>query len=60
MLAPGSTDAHYYRNDGYCKETIHFGPGGATLMHANNEYIEIEDFINAIKVYTLFAYNFLK
>ena len=60
MLAPGSTDSHYYRNDGYCKETIHFGPGGATLMHTSNEYIEIEDFINAIKVYTLFAFNFLK
>ena len=60
MLSTGATDAHYYRNDGYCKETIHFGPGGATLMHASNEYIEIEDFINAIRVYTLFAYNFLK
>jgi succinyl-diaminopimelate desuccinylase len=59
-LAPGSTDAHYYRNDGYCKETINFGPGNAARAHTVDEYIEIEDFINAIKVYTLFAYNFLK
>ena len=59
-LAPGSTDSHYYRNDGYCKQTIHFGPGNATIMHAIDEYIEIEDFINSIKVYTLFAYTFLK
>jgi len=59
FLAPGSTDAHYYRNSGYCKETIHFGPGNARLMHAIDENIEIQDFINSIKVYTLFAYEFL-
>ena len=59
-LAPGSTDSHYYRNDGYCEQTIHFGPGNASKMHSVDEYIEIEDFINCIKVYTLFAYNFLK
>jgi len=59
FLAPGSTDAHFYRNSGYCKETIHFGPGNARLMHATNENIEIRDFINSIKVFALFAYNFL-
>jgi len=59
-LAPGSTDAHYYRNSGYCLKTIHFGPGKAADMHAINESIEIEDFLNSILVYTLFAYQFLK
>jgi len=59
-LAPGSTDSHYYRNSGYCERTIHFGPGKATLMHAIDEYVEIQDFINSILVYTLFAYRFLK
>ena len=59
FLAPGATDAHFYRNNGYCKETLHFGPGNARLLHATNEYIEIQDFINSIKVYALFAYNFL-
>jgi succinyl-diaminopimelate desuccinylase len=60
FLAPGSTDAHYYRNTNYCMETIHFGPGNAGSMHAMNEYIEIQDFMNAIKVYALFAHDFLK
>jgi len=59
FLAPGSTDAHFYRNSGYCKETLHFGPGNVRLLHATNEYVEIQDFINSIKVYTLFAHKFL-
>ena len=59
FLAPGSTDAHYYRNNGYCKQTIHFGPGSAGSMHALNENIEIQDFLNSIKVYALFAYKYL-
>jgi acetylornithine deacetylase/succinyl-diaminopimelate desuccinylase-like protein len=58
-IAPGSTDANFYRNNGYCEKTIHFGPGKASLMHALDEYVEINDFINSIKVYTLFAYKYL-
>ncbi|UCD01644.1 MAG: M20 family metallopeptidase [Promethearchaeota archaeon] len=59
-ISMGATDAHFYRNSKYCETTIHFGPGSATQMHAIDEHIEIQDFINAIKVYTLFAYNYLK
>ena len=60
FLYPPSSDAHYLRNSGFCPQTIMFGPGIALTAHSTNEYIEIQDFINAIKVYTLFAYNFLK
>ena len=60
FLYPPSTDAHYLRNAGFCPQTINFGPGRAGTAHTTNECIEIQDFINAIKVYTLFAYNFLK
>lgn len=60
ILSPGGTDASYYRNTNYCPQTIAFGPGDATIAHTTNESIRIQDFINAIKVYTLFAYNFLK
>lgn len=60
FLLPASTDANYLRNTNYCRNTIIFGPGVGTTAHAVNEYVEIEDFINCIKVYTLFAYNFLK
>ncbi len=59
FLLPASADAHYLRNDGYCPQTILFGPGSAGTAHAVDEYIEIQDFINSIKVFALFAYNFL-
>ena len=60
LLYPASADASHFRNDGYCPETIMFGPGSGASAHSIDEYIEIEDFINAIKVYALFAYKFLK
>ncbi|MFX0001610.1 MAG: M20 family metallopeptidase [Candidatus Hodarchaeota archaeon] len=60
FILPGSADTKYYRNTNFCPSTIMFGPGNARLSHTNNEYIEIQDYINAIKVYTLFAYKFLK
>jgi succinyl-diaminopimelate desuccinylase len=60
FLLPASADANFLRNTNYCQETVIFGPGIGTTAHAVDEYIEIQDFLNAIKVYTLFAYNFLK
>lgn len=59
FLYPPSADGHYLRNNGFCPQTILFGPGRAGTAHTTNEYVEIQDFINAIKVYTLFAYKFL-
>ncbi len=58
-LLPASADAHYMRNDGYCPQTILFGPGKGRTAHSIDENIEILDFIRAIKVYTIFAYKFL-
>jgi len=60
FLFPGATDAYFYRNSKYCEKTINFGPGNAATMHALNESINIQDYINVIKVYTLWAYHFLK
>ena len=60
FLYPPSSDAHYLRNSGYCPKTVMFGPGTAFTAHTTNEYVEIQDFLSAIKVYTLFAYHFLK
>ena len=59
FLLPASADAHYLRNNGFCPQTIIFGPGKGRTAHAVNEYIEILDFIRAIKVYAIFAYRFL-
>jgi succinyl-diaminopimelate desuccinylase len=60
IMYTASADAHYLRNSGFCPQTVLFGPGVGTTAHSVNEYVEIEDYLNAIKVYTLFAYDFLK
>lgn len=59
-IFPAGSDAEFYRNQNYCHNTIIFGPGNYENAHSLNEYIEIQDYMNAIKVYTLFAYDFLK
>jgi len=59
FLYPASADARFYRNSEYCQPTIIYGPGNASTAHAIDESIDIQDFINSIKVYTIFAYNFL-
>jgi len=59
FLLPASADAHYFRNDGFCPQTILFGPGQGRVAHSVNEYVEILDFVRAIKVYAIFAYRFL-
>ncbi len=59
FLFPASSDAHFFRNSGFCPATVLFGPGSALTAHAVNEFIEIDDYIKAIKFYTLFAYKFL-
>ena len=37
--------------------TVIFGPGSTAIMHANNEYVSIEDYITAIKVMALSIYD---
>jgi len=59
VLMPQSADSNYLRNSGYCPQTVIFGPGKGSSVHAANEFIEIEDYLKAIKVFTLFAYHFL-
>lgn len=60
FLFTASADANYFRNSNYCPQTIIFGPGLGITAHTKDEAIEIEDFLNSIKVYVLFAINFLK
>lgn len=59
FFMPASADARFYRNTGYCPSTVLFGPGNAGTAHAVNEFIEIQDYLDAIKVYSIFASNFL-
>ncbi len=59
---PATTDARLFRTElepPFCPQTIIFGPGYIKEAHQVNEKVKIEDFLNAIRVYTLFAYDFL-
>ena len=65
-LFTAGTDAEYYREKDvekgfpkYCEKVVLLGAGDYTLAHSPDEFVELEDFINIIKVYTLFAYRFL-
>ncbi len=60
FMFPACTDAYYLRNYGLCPSTIVFGPGSATTSHAANEFIDLEDYMNAIKTYAIFASRYLK
>jgi acetylornithine deacetylase len=37
--------------------TVIFGPGSTAIMHANDEYVSIDDYITAIKVMALSIYD---
>ncbi|MFX1388481.1 MAG: M20 family metallopeptidase [Promethearchaeota archaeon] len=54
-----STDAHWFQESGI--ETIIIGTGrNENNCHAANEFVYIEDLINATKLYALTAINYLK
>lgn len=54
-----STDAHWFQERGI--ETIIIGTGrNENNCHAANEFVYIEDLINATKLYALTALNYLK
>ncbi|MFQ6050894.1 MAG: M20 family metallopeptidase [Candidatus Hydrothermarchaeota archaeon] len=53
----GFTDARFAYEKGITP--IVFGPGSANQAHTANEYVEIEQVINAAKIYALFATDFL-
>ncbi|MHA1231813.1 MAG: M20 family metallopeptidase [Candidatus Helarchaeota archaeon] len=59
FLMPATTDARFFRNSGFCKQVVVFGPGNATRAHGINENIEIRDLVNATKTYAITAARFL-
>jgi acetylornithine deacetylase len=48
----GAADTRFLINNGDTP-TVIFGPGPTAVMHANDEYVDIDDYITAIKVYAL-------
>jgi acetylornithine deacetylase len=48
----GAADTRFMINYGGIP-TVIFGPGPTAQMHANDEYVDIDDYITAIKVYAL-------
>ena len=48
----GAADTRFLINNGDTP-TVIFGPGPTAVMHANDEYVYIDDYMTAIKVYAL-------
>lgn len=48
----GAADTRFLINNGDMP-TVIFGPGPTAVMHANDEYVDIDDYMTAIKVYAL-------
>ena len=54
-----TTDAHHFKRNGI--ETLLIGTlRGGNNLHAQDEFVYIEDLINATKIYALSALNYLK
>lgn len=51
IVCIGGLDMRYYVAKGY--QTATYGPGALGMAHAPDEYIEIEDVINAAKIYSI-------
>jgi acetylornithine deacetylase len=52
----GAADTRFLNEYGNTP-TVIFGPGSTAVMHANDEYVSIEDYITAIKVMALCIYD---
>lgn len=52
----GAADTRFLNEYGNTP-TVIFGPGSTAVMHANDEYVSIEDYITSIKVMALSIYD---
>ncbi|ASQ02316.1 ArgE/DapE family deacylase [Sinorhizobium meliloti] len=52
----GAADTRFLNSYGKTP-TVIFGPGSTAIMHANDEYVSIDDYLTAIKVMALSIYD---
>ncbi|TPL23436.1 ArgE/DapE family deacylase [Mesorhizobium sp. B2-4-9] len=52
----GAADTRFLNSYGHTP-TVIFGPGSTAIMHANDEYVSIDDYITSIKVMALSIYD---
>lgn len=52
----GAADTRFLNSYGETP-TVIFGPGSTAIMHANDEYVSIDDYLTAIKVMALCIYD---
>jgi acetylornithine deacetylase len=52
----GAADTRFLNSYGNTP-TVIFGPGSTAVMHSNDEYVSVEDYITAIKVMALSIYD---
>ncbi len=56
---PGATDGRILQGRGGIPSIPAFGPGVLSVAHSANEYVPVEDILQASKIYSLIAYEFL-
>jgi acetylornithine deacetylase len=54
--SPGGCDSRIWRTIAGCP-TIQYGPGGLAQCHAVDEYVEVQDYLDAILVYAHLILN---
>ncbi len=52
----GAADTRFLNQYGHTP-TVIFGPGSTAIMHADDEYVSIDDYLSAIKVMALSIYD---
>ena len=57
--SPAGCDSRTWRNIAGCP-TLQYGPGRLAQCHAVNEYVEIQQYIDAIKIYASLILNWCK
>lgn len=57
--SPAGCDSRTWHNIAHCP-TLQYGPGRLEQCHAVNEYVEIEQYLNAIKIYANLILNWCR
>ena len=60
VVSPGTYDQKHFNRIGKLDNCIAYGPGILDLAHQPDEYVDIDDMLDAAKVMAISAYNLLQ
>jgi succinyl-diaminopimelate desuccinylase len=59
LVSPGTDDQHFVVLDGGIPDCILYGPGVLKAAHAPDEFVPVDDLVNAAKVMALSVLDLL-